>query len=156
MHHEPENDVRTKVTSGMTAKDYADAFRYVVKRLRSDGVTNMITTMVYMAYVPWNTKSWFEDLYPGDDVVDWIGWDAYAYSDPGYGHGDFAEMMNRRSSEHPDWPGFYTWAAQTFPTKPLMVAEWGVWYSAANPDHQSEFFDAGLSSTTLSLLAGLS
>jgi hypothetical protein len=140
MHHEPEDDVRANAMLGMTAKDYAAAYRYVVQRLRARGVTNLISTMVYMAYVPWNTKSWFEDLYPGDDVVDWVAWDAYAYSDPGYGHGDFAEMMNRRSGRYPNWPGFYTWAAKEFPTKPFMVAEWGVWYSSSHPQHQSEFF----------------
>ncbi|NUR73279.1 MAG: hypothetical protein HOU81_20880 [Hamadaea sp.] len=140
MHHEPEDDVRTNSLLGMTARDFAAAFRYVVQRLRAEGVTNLISVVCYMAYVPWNTKSWFPDLYPGDDVVDWVAWDAYAYSDPGYGYGDFAEMMNRRSSLHPDWPGFYTWAARKFPTKPLMVAEWGLWYSSFNQQHPADFF----------------
>jgi hypothetical protein len=142
MHHEPENEVRAKSGSGMTAKDYAAAFRYVVKYLRAKGVSNVVTTMCYMAYIPWNTQPWFEDLYPGDDVIDWVSWDIYAYSDPGYGFGDFSEMMNRRSGSRPGWPGFYNWAATTFPSKPLMVAEWGVWYSRENKGHQAKFFDS--------------
>lgn len=141
-HHEPENDVIDKPGSDMTAKDYAAAYRYTIKRLRAAGVTNAISTMTYMAYIPWNTKSWFADLYPGDDVVDWIAWDEYAYSDPGYGHGDFAEFMNRRSNNASDWPGFYNWAARTFPRKPLMLGEWGVWYSHKNPGHHAKFFDS--------------
>ena len=28
-------------------------------------------------------------------MVDWIGFDTYSYSEPGYGHGDFAELLNR-------------------------------------------------------------
>lgn len=140
MHHEPEDDVRTNPVLGMTAKDFANAFRHVVLRLRAKGVDNLISAVCYMAYVPWNAKSWFTDLYPGDDVVDWISWDAYAYSDPGYGHGDFAEMMNRRSRSYPDWPGFYNWAAKSFPSKPLMVAEWGLWQSQANPGHAADFY----------------
>ncbi|HCT81375.1 MAG TPA: hypothetical protein DGT23_33360 [Micromonosporaceae bacterium] len=142
VHHEPENDVDPKAASGMTAKDYAAAYRYVVKRLRANGVTNFVSTMCYMAYVPWNTSSWFDELYPGDDVVDWVAWDIYAHSEPGYGFGDFAEMMNRRSGNKPGWPGFYNWAARTFPDKPLMVAEWGVWYSDRNPAHQQAFFES--------------
>jgi hypothetical protein len=71
VHHEPENDVKESAGSGMTATDYRAMFRSVVNRLRADGVTNLVSTMVFMAYVPWNVKSWFEDLYPGDDVVDW-------------------------------------------------------------------------------------
>ena len=141
VHHEPENDVKEGSGSGMTAKDYRAMFRYVVNRLRADGVTNLVSTMVFMAYVPWNVKSWFDDLYPGDDVVDWVAWDVYAHSEPGeYGYGDFGEMMNRTSGSEPDWPGFYNYAAARFPDKPLMVSEWGVWYSGRDPKHMAEFY----------------
>ena len=85
-------------------------YRHVVKRLRAHGVDNMVTVLVHMAYVPHTTQSWFNQMYPGDDVVDWIGFDTYAYSDPGYGHGDFAEVLNRRSGGKRSWPGFYNWA----------------------------------------------
>lgn len=142
VHHEPENDVREHSYSGMRATDYAAAFRYVIKFLRAQGVTNLVSTMCYMAYTPWNVKPWFDDLYPGDDVVDWVAWDIYAYSDPGYGFGDFAEMMNRDAGDEPGWPGFYNWAARTFPDKPLMLAEWGVWFSGRNPDHHATFFES--------------
>jgi hypothetical protein len=140
IHHEPENEVTAEAGSGWTAHDYAMMFRHVIQRLRDDGVSNVVSVMAYMAYVPWNVQPWFEDLYPGDDVVDWVAWDSYAYSDPGYGYGDFAEMMNRRSGSRPAWPGFYNWAATRFPTKPLMVAEWGVWHSESNQGHKPYFF----------------
>ena len=55
----------------------------------------MVTVLVHMAYVPHAQQSWFNQMYPGNDVVDWIGLDVYAYSTPGYGHGDFAEVLNR-------------------------------------------------------------
>jgi hypothetical protein len=141
VHHEPENDVQPREGSGYTAKDYAAMFRHVIGGLRERGVHNLVSVMVHMAYIKWTTQSWFEDLYPGDDVVDWVGWDVYAYSEPGHGHGDFAEMMNRRSSDKPSWPGFYNWAAARHPDKPLMLGEWGVWHSPKNPGHQAYFFD---------------
>jgi hypothetical protein len=141
VHHEPENDVDSGSGSGMTPADYRAMYRYVITRLRAHGVDNLVSTMVHMAYVKWNIQSWFRDLYPGDDVVDWLAWDTYAYSDPGgYGYGDFAELMNRRTSEDPTWPGFYNYAAARHPDKPLMIGEWGVWYSANNPGHAAEFF----------------
>ncbi|GGK91907.1 glycoside hydrolase family 26 protein [Mangrovihabitans endophyticus] len=140
VHHEPENDVRAKAGSGYTADDYAAMFRHVVRRLRAHGADNVVTVLVHMAYVPHTTKPWFGDLYPGDDVVDWIGFDTYAYSDPGYGHGDFAEMLDRRMSSKPGWPGFYSWAVRRHPGKPLMVSEWGVWGSARNPGHKADFY----------------
>jgi Glycosyl hydrolase family 26 len=140
VHHEAEDNVREKAGSGYTAKDYAAMYRYVVKRLRAHGADNIVTVLVHMAYVPHTSQKWFSDMYPGDDVVDWIGFDSYAYSDPGYGHGDFAELLNRQSSARPTWPGFYNWAVERHPGKPLMVAEWGVWSSKKNPGHKAEFY----------------
>ncbi|GGQ65818.1 glycoside hydrolase family 26 protein [Couchioplanes azureus] len=140
VHHEAEDNVKEKAGSGYTAADYSRMFRYVVERLRADGVDNLVTVLVHMAYVPHTSQKWFDDMYPGDDVVDWIGFDTYAYSDPGYGHGDFAELLNRQSSARPTWPGFYNWAVGRHPGKPLMVAEWGVWSSKKNPGHKAAFY----------------
>ncbi|BCJ52233.1 hypothetical protein Asp14428_37080 [Actinoplanes sp. NBRC 14428] len=140
VHHEAEDNIREKAGSGYTARDYAAMYRYVVRRLRAHGVDNLVTVLVHMAYVPHTSKKWFGDMYPGNDVVDWIGFDTYAYSDPGYGHGDFAELLNRQSSARPNWPGFYNWATAEHPDKPLMVAEWGVWSSKRNPRHKAEFY----------------
>ncbi|MFF5291541.1 glycosyl hydrolase [Paractinoplanes globisporus] len=142
VHHEGENDVRPRAGSGYTARDYAAMFRHVVKRLRAHGVINMVTVLVHMAYVPHATQSWFNDMYPGDDVVDWIGFDTYAYSDPGYGHGDFAQVFNRKIeiAGKGSWPGFYTWALTRHPGKPLMIAEWGVWSSKRNTAYKVDFY----------------
>jgi hypothetical protein len=140
VHHEAEDNVREKKGSGYTAEDYSAMYRYVVLRLRAHGVDNLVTVLVHMAYVPHTSKKWFEAMYPGNDVVDWIGFDTYAYSDPGYGHGDFAELLNRTASNRPTWPGFYNWATTKHPNKPLMVAEWGVWSSKRNPAHKAQFY----------------
>ena len=136
--HEPENDVNPTPGSGMTADDYAAMFRHVVQRLRADGVNNAITVMTYMNYLPWEEKPWFDNLYPGDDVVDWIATDSYIYSGAsGYGTGDFNKMMNRSSSS---FPGFYKWATTTHPGQPIMLGEWGVFNNAADPAGQADFY----------------
>jgi hypothetical protein len=140
VHHEAEDNVREKRGSGYEAEDYAAMYKHVVQRLRADGVHNLVTVLVHMAYVPHTSQAWFEKMYPGDSVVDWIGFDTYAYSDPGYGHGDFAELLNRRMESKPTWPGFYNWAQRQHPGKPLMVAEWGVWSSKKNPGHKAQFY----------------
>jgi hypothetical protein len=140
VHHEAEDNVREKSGSGYTAADYAKMYRHVVQRLRARGVDNLVTVLVHMAYVPHTTQSWFERMYPGDDVVDWIGFDTYAHSDPGYGHGDLTELLNRRMDTKPSWPGFYNWAVTRHSSKPLMVAEWGVWSSRKNPGHKADFY----------------
>jgi hypothetical protein len=142
VHHEGENDVRERPGSGYTARDYAAMYRHVVQRLRARGVHNLVTVLVHMAYVPHAMKPWFTRMYPGDDVVDWIGFDTYAYSDPGYGHGNFAQVFNRRleSKGKHSWPGFYTWAVTKHPGKPLMIAEWGVWTSKRNTRYKADFY----------------
>jgi hypothetical protein len=140
VHHEAEDNVKEKSGSGYEAEDYAAMYRHVVQRLRAHGVHNAVTVLVHMAYVPHTSQAWFARMYPGDRFVDWIGFDTYAYSDPGYGHGDFAELLNRRSESKPTWPGFYNWAQEKHPGKPLMVAEWGVWSSMRNPGHKAEFY----------------
>jgi hypothetical protein len=142
VHHEGENDVRPRAGSGYTARDYAAMYRHVVKRLRAHGVTNMVTVLVHMTYVPHATQTWFCQMYPGDDVVDWIGFDTYAYSDPGYGHGDFTQVFNRKieGAGQRSWPGFYTWAVTRHPGKPIMIAEWGVWSSRRYPAYKVDFY----------------
>jgi hypothetical protein len=140
IHHEAEDQVRERPGSGYTARDYAAMFRHVVNRLRARGATNVVTVLIHMAYVPHTTKSWFTQMYPGDDVVDWIGFDTYSYSDPGYGHGGLDELLNRRSASKPGWPGFYNWVRAKHSRKPVMVAEWGVWFSKRNPGHMARFY----------------
>jgi len=131
LHHEPENNVNPKKTSGMTAKDFAAMYRHTILRLRAQGVKNAVSTIAYMNYEKWNDSPWWFDLYPGDDVIDWIGVDSYLNAQPGgYHYGDFANLMNRTTgkSKH---PGFYTWATTQHPTKPIIAAEWGVYDSSA-------------------------
>jgi hypothetical protein len=138
LHHEPENDVNPKTGSGMTAKDFAAMYRHTILRLRADGVTNVVSTIAYMNYEKWNNSSWWYDMYPGDDVIDWIGVDSYLNAQVGGFHsGDFTSLMNRTQTGH-SFPGFYTWATTHHPAKPIMVAEWGVYDSSTTPTGQNK------------------
>ena len=118
--HEPEDNVNTAASSGMTPRDYADMYRYVVTELRRLGVTNAVFVWNMMGYEGW--ESYLDELYPGHQYVDWIGYDPYAKKDL---HDDLAEIVNR---PRPDlgWPGFYNWASAKAPGKPMMLSEWGV------------------------------
>jgi hypothetical protein len=101
-------------------------------------VTQAITVMNYMGYVPWAQHSWFPQLWPGNDVVDWIGIDPYGSGDAtGYLSGDLATLINRKGTS---FPGFYTWATTQHPDKPLMVVEWGVGESTTNPTGKAAYF----------------
>ncbi len=138
--HEPENDVNPTAGSGWTAADYAAMYRHTVLRLRAGGATNAITVMNYMGFSKWMRQSWFPQLWPGNDVVDWIGLDPYGSgSVTGYGARDFATLVDRPEL---GYPGYYTWAKTAHPGKPIMLAEWGVRYDPANPTGQATFFDS--------------
>jgi hypothetical protein len=127
LHHEPENDVKPAAGSGMTAKDYAAMYRHVTLRLRADGVTNAISVLGYMGNEKWMSQSWWKDLYPGDDVVDWVGLDSYVSVEKGYYHyGDFGDLIDRQPSG--GGLGWYDWAVATHPNKPIMIAEWGMYH----------------------------
>ncbi|WP_051704224.1 glycosyl hydrolase [Glycomyces sp. NRRL B-16210] len=141
VHHEPENDVIQEEGSGMEAADYAAMFRYVVERLRDAGVDNLVTVMNYMGYLKWVQMPWHDQLYPGADVVDWIGLSGYGQSLHDDGHSDFGEIVDQTKGEIA-WPGFYHWIATEHPDKPMMLAEWGVFYEAQYPGHQAAVFQA--------------
>ncbi|MCD0442700.1 hypothetical protein LO763_03555 [Glycomyces sp. A-F 0318] len=140
VHHEPENDVIQEEGSGMEAADYADMYRHVVERLRGAGVDNLVTVMNYMGYLKWVEKPWHHELYPGDDVVDWIGLSGYGQSLKDDGHSDFGEIVDQTNDTA--WPGFYHWIAREHPSKPMMLAEWGVFQMDEYPDHQATVFEA--------------
>ncbi|HLU72585.1 MAG TPA: hypothetical protein VKZ82_10400 [Nonomuraea sp.] len=138
IHHEPENDVNAAAGSGMRAKDYAAMFRHVVLRLRQKGVKNAVTVMTYMGAPNWAVKPWFEELYPGDDVVDWVAMDPYA----DHRVHDFGSLVNKTREEYEEWPGFYRWMQWRFPGKPVMVAEWGVFERPDDPAFKRAFFES--------------
>ncbi|HEU4350045.1 MAG TPA: DNRLRE domain-containing protein [Actinoplanes sp.] len=124
LNHEPENDVIAKAGSGWEAKDFAAMYRHTIERLRAKGVTNAINVMAYMGNEKWMSQSWWKDLYPGDDVVDWIGLDSYVSAEQGYYHyGLFADLLDRKGTTG---PAFYAWAVTK--RKPLMIAEWGAYH----------------------------
>lgn len=139
IHHEPEDEVIPTAGSGMTAQDYAAMYRHVVLRLKSDGVNNVVYFVDYMGTAKWGQQSWFNALYPGDDVVDWIAEDPYSIGTSAPWRADFGGMVNRRDGS--SWPGFYTWATTTHPTKPIMLAEWGVTEDPNNPLAKANFFN---------------
>ena len=142
LNHEPEDDVRPAAGSGMTAANFAASFRHVIQRLRTQGATNAVSVVAYMGNEKWMAQSWWKDLYPGNDVVDWIGLDSYVSAEPGYyHHGMFGDLLDRHA---PKGEAFYQWATTKHQGKPLMVAEWGVYHRVGKVFDKSAQFDSVL------------
>jgi hypothetical protein len=141
IHHEPEDEVNPAAGSGFTAKDFAAMYRHVVERLRADGVRNAVFVLNYLGTPTWGSQPWFNDLYPGDDVVDWIAEDPYVISGSGaWWATTFGAAVDRKLAQYPDWPGFYSWAKQFHPDRPIMLGEWGVDEEPQQPDGKADFF----------------
>ncbi|BAL88720.1 hypothetical protein AMIS_35000 [Actinoplanes missouriensis 431] len=144
LHHEPENDVKAVNGSGMTAKDYAAMYRHTIERLRAKGASNVVNVLAFMGNEKWLAQSWWKDLYPGDDVVDWIGLDSYVSAEKGYYHyGDFGDLLDRAPTG--GGTGFYDWAATTHPGKPIMIAEWGAYHRIGRATDKSFVYNSVLS-----------
>jgi hypothetical protein len=143
LHHEPENDVVAKAGSGWEAKDYAAMYRHTIERLRAKGATNVVNVMAYMGNEKWMAQSWWKDLYPGNDIVDWIGLDSYVSVEKGYYHyGDFGDLLDRAPTG--GGPGFYEWATTQHPGKPIMIAEWGGYHQIGKPIDKSPVYHSVL------------
>lgn len=65
-----------RVEAGSFA-EFPQAYRHIVSRFRSVGASNVVWTWVVSGWQP--NDSIYRTLYPGDDVVDWIGWDPYQH-----------------------------------------------------------------------------
>ncbi len=138
IHHEPEEEVKDRPGSGFTAADYRAMFRHVVGRFRARGARNILFTVVFMGFSGYTSKPWFKDLYPGDDAVDWIGYDPFAKSNIT----DYSNLVNKVAAKEQTigFPGFYDYAERYFPKKPLMLTEWAVLEKPGDPARKPEFF----------------
>jgi beta-mannanase len=86
-----------------------------------------VNVIAYMGNEKWMAQPWREDLYPGDAYVDWVGLDSYVSVEKGYYHyGDMGDLLDRKPTG--GGLGWYDWAVRNHPTKPIVVAEWGMYH----------------------------
>jgi hypothetical protein len=130
---EPEDDVSSGVScttlaakhpSGSPA-DYRAMWQNVRNRFDTKGVTNVVWVMNYMGFSRWDCI--VKDMYPGNNLVDWVMWDPYA------GNGETWDSSVSR---------FYnvltnqTDANHAFTSKTWGIAEWGSWHSTQTNAYQ--------------------
>jgi len=97
---------------------FVAAWRHIVKAMRSEGATNLLWVWHPDAKdnpdVAWNR---FENYYPGDDVVDWVGFSCYGYHTPmdKWDPESFRQLLDPA----------YGRLRKLAPNKPVIVAEFG-------------------------------
>lgn len=97
---------------------FRDAYRHIINLMRHEKVIN-ITWVFHVNYNDYPGEDWnrFENYYPGDDYIDWIGISVYGAQQPA-------------SNE---WPGFSDIMHELYPRlsglsalKPIVLVEFGV------------------------------
>ena len=112
-----------------SAQDYRDAWRHVVTVFRGAGADNVAfvwSTTTYALRPEVGRVAEVESMYPGDDVVDWIGADPYNFYASGVWQ-SFGDSID----------AWYRWARKHHPDKPLMLSEWGSKEDPADPGRKA-------------------
>jgi hypothetical protein len=115
---------------------YVNAYRHIVSLFRAQGVTNVVWVVVYAGFEPTSFDATYAQLYPGDDVVDWIGWDPYndAVADWIDPQPLFSEFYTRI-----DGNLFQTTGSAS---KPRMLGEYGCLDDPSQPTRRETWFQA--------------
>lgn len=134
--HEPDY-----ATGYGTAAEYRAAWRHYVQVFRDKGVSNVVWTWI-VTPTPFaaNATTTADALYPGDDVVDFVGLDVYNWNgcNPG---------------GPTSWQGVATQstAVRAFAQKhgkPMMVAEWGSVEDPANAQRKATWLRDSMATWT--------
>lgn len=128
IHHEPENDTAVAASrrGAGTPEEYRRMWRIVREIFDEEGCENALFGMAYMNYPKWD--SIVADLWPGDDLVDWVWCNLYGSAsrpDPEENLFHFTTLRARHSLGM---------------GKPLGVIEWGI--HSAGRDAAVDYFDA--------------
>ena len=97
---------------------FRDAYRHIIDLMRQENAFN-ITWVFHVNYNDFPPEPWnrFENYYPGDTYIDWLGVSVYGAQKPsGSQWPEFSELMN----------AVYPRLAALSSSKPVIVAELGV------------------------------
>jgi hypothetical protein len=175
LFHEPENDVSggaadcpSSIYKGGagTPADYRAMWANVESRFAALGVTNVVWTMNYMGFSNWNCM--IDDLWPGNDLVDWVLFDPYVvnqgtfsssvspfyneltslsdashdYLSKPWGLGEFGDGSSSDASQE----GFYSAAAHSLDTGEFPKLKLLTFFDAIGPvaDYRVAYNAAGV------------
>lgn len=127
INHEPENNVgsgtscyyKTGVNPvGNSPANYRAMWRYIHGRFAAKGVTNAIWITGSQSYPKFNCLR--NELWPGDDVVDWVGFDLYV------GTGRAHATANAGIDYMTNWFTTNSAPGRDYASKPYAMTEFGI------------------------------
>ena len=138
LHHEPENDVSGGMTdctirppgNDGTTDEYRAMWANVRARFDALGVTNVVWAVNYMSYQPYNCM--INDLYPGNNLVDWIFFDNYGSGTQDSFEENVGRMYNLLTTRSD--------AAHDYNSKPWGIAEWNIRKGKVTPQQTYDYY----------------
>jgi hypothetical protein len=123
-------EMDTRVPASGTAEEYVAAYRHIRDRFRRLGVDNVLWTWITTGYP--GHRDLIEQLYPGDDQVDWIGYNQYNY----YKCHNAPWMSFEQTQE-----SVHRWIRTRLShRKPLMLSEFGSANDTSRPGRQADWY----------------
>jgi hypothetical protein len=118
--HEAEGNRRPTQGDG---PDYVAAWRHIYEIFEEVGADNVIWTWIHVGWI--GLEHTVKSFYPGDEYVDWIGYDPFNY---------YVCRDNDWRSPGQAMGRWYTWLMRNgFDHKPIMLAEYG---TVADPENE--------------------
>ncbi|MGX1619565.1 glycosyl hydrolase [Streptomyces sp. NPDC055506] len=123
-------EMDTRTPDNGTPAEYVKAYRHIHDRFRELGVDNVVWTWITTGYLDHADE--MKRMYPGDEYVDWIGYNQYNYYRC---HNTrwmtFAQTQNTA----------HDWIRENISDdKPLMLSEFGTAVDSARPQRQAEWY----------------
>jgi hypothetical protein len=123
-------EMDTRVPDNGTAAQFVAAWRHLHDRFRELGVDNVIWTWITTGYP--GHHDLIERLYPGDEYVDWIGYNQYNY---------YRCHETRWRSFEETQTSVHRWIrTHLSDRKPLMLSEFGSAHDTARPSRQARWY----------------
>jgi hypothetical protein len=134
---EPEANIGmcNRTTKGGTAMEYVAAYRHVHDRFRVKGVTNVVWVVHWMGWSGYYAL--YPQIWPGDDYVDWVGWDPYNWYTC---HNNSWHDFTATAKPFYDWLSVNSGPGHTYSSKPYMLSEFGTPEDPAVPTRKGDYF----------------
>ncbi|GAA0636825.1 hypothetical protein GCM10009535_11430 [Streptomyces thermocarboxydovorans] len=123
-------EMDTRTPDNGTPAEYVEAYRHIHDRFRELGVDNVVWTWIITGYL--GHAELFQQMYPGDAYVDWIGYNQYNYYRcHNTGWQSFARTQTAT----------HAWIRENISDrKPLMLSEFGTANDTSRPERQAEWY----------------
>jgi hypothetical protein len=110
--------------------EYVRAYRHIYEIFQEEGADNVIWTWIQVGWIGHQHTT--PTFYPGDEYVDWIGYDPFNY---------YACRDTEWRTPHVTFGRWYHWLQQNgFGDKPIMLSEYGTVADPEDAGAQAEWY----------------